>query len=721
MIDIKKAIETGIHHHRQGNLQLAQQQYQLVLQQTPDQPDALHLLGVVALQTGNLEPAVDLFKKSIRKFKRNPDCHANLGIALLQQNRLEAAQKSMRRALKIDPNHVDALYNLGLVLTELKKPAPASSFFRKVISIAPNHLDAHINLGIGLMVQHDPAGAEKHFQKALEISPGDPRTHNNLGNLKKELGDPEQALICFQEALRLNPDDPQIHYNIAVVLADQGKLDEAISSFRLALSLAPDAADIQNNLGNALLMNKEYNEAIKVYKTLVANAPDFPEGHLGLATCLCYIGNIEEGVSHYRQASKAGIELAHVGSISNLSYLTGTTPQELLDRHREWDQNYANTTKRAKYSPPGNERSPERKIRLGYVSADLRRHPVGYFLLPVVKNHNQAEFEVFCYSNSESEDDLSSEFQDQCDQWRPISGIEDDEVYERIVDDQIDILVDLSGFTGGNRRFVLARKPAPIQTAWIGYTSTTGMTAIDYFLSDRWGSPPENDPFFSETIVRLPDGWLCYEPPGYAPPVAPLPALTQGYITFGSFNDVKKLRPETIKLWAEVLNQVPQSRLIVKTGLLGYPDVHNYVKEMFDAVGLDQSRVELRGPSPHQDLLACYNEIDIALDTAPYSGGLTTLEALWMGVPVVTLAGQTFASRHGVSHLSNVGLEDWITDTEDAFVKCAVDRAGKIDALAELRLQLREQMAQSPVCDASRFTKNLEAAYRKMWITYCGA
>jgi predicted O-linked N-acetylglucosamine transferase (SPINDLY family) len=349
---------------------------------------------------------------------------------------------------------------------------------------------------------------------------------------------------------------------------------------------------------------------------------------------------------------------------------------------------------------------------VGFVSPDLGRHPVGYLLVRVLENLG---LETICYSDRVAQDDMTCRLQAAATQWRDVLGLSDERLAEQIRADAVDILFDLAGHTAHNRLLALARKPAPIQITWLGYVGTTGLAAMDYILADRYEIPPESEVYYREKVLRLPDGYVCFDAPEEAPPVGPLPAMAQGGVTFGCFNNLAKITPQAMRVWAEILRRVPQSRLVLKYRGLEGEGFRRELLERLAAERIDAARVELLGRSPRRELLADYNRIDLALDPFPYSGGLTTCEALWMGVPVVTCPGETFASRHALSHLSNAGLTETIAHDLDEYVELAVALAGDLPRLAGLRAGLRQRMAASPLCDAERFVDNLASLLQDVW------
>jgi protein O-GlcNAc transferase len=505
-----------------------------------------------------------------------------------------------------------------------------------------------------------------------------------LGNALKALGRLDEAAASYRKAIATKPNNAEAYNNLGNLLEDMNKLSDAITCYQKTLILIPDHVDALNNLGSVFRNQGKFEQAVDCYKKALELKPDYSEVYSNL--------------------------------LFTLQYDPSQDMASLLEAHRNWGRlSGASGARKVSHT---NNRAPERKLRVGYVSADFGRHPVGYFLLPVLASHNRSRFEVFCYSDRCIEDDLTCRLRDASDSWRTVFGISHSALDEMIRADGIDILVDLAGHTGHNRLLTFARKPAPVQVTWAGYVGTTGLSAIDYIISD-WRETPEGaDQWYVEKIERLPDGYVCYDPPDYAPAVSSLPAKENGFVTFGSFNNLPKVNPGVIALWSKLLQQLPGSRLLMLTKQLGDTETRGRYRKMFAELGV-ADRVEFCGALPHRDLLAKYGAVDIALDTFPYSGGLTTLESLWMGVPVVTLGGVRFASRHSVSHLTTAGVPELITEGAEEYLSVAISLAQDLKRLEDLRMGLRQRVAESPLCDGQRFTLNLEAAYRKMWGEWC--
>jgi predicted O-linked N-acetylglucosamine transferase (SPINDLY family) len=431
-------------------------------------------------------------------------------------------------------------------------------------------------------------------------------------------------------------------------------------------------------------------------------------------------GRGDEALVWYRKALELDPTRAdlHSNLLYTLNYLPGFSQQAMFSEHRAWAERFADPLTRLA-APHERDRRPNRKLRLGYVSAHFRRHAVNDFTEPVLLAHDHEKFEVYCYSDVASPDAVTARLEVAADVWRPVVGLSDEQVAEQIRNDRIDILVDLAGHIGGNRLLVFARKPAPIQVSYIGYQNTTGMLAMDYRLTDELADPPGlTDSYYTERLVRLPRAFFCYQPPQEAPRIAALPAASAGHVTFGSFNSFRKVTPPVIDAWFQILATVEDSRLLVLAAQGGY--VERHIHELARARAIDPARIELHDRKAMREYLDLVAQADIALDPFPFTGHTTTCDSIWMGVPVVMLEGETYASRFGGSVLENVGLGDLITASVEEYVDRACALASDRRRLTELRANLRSTMAASPLLDFDGFTRNLEAAYRQMWNDWLG-
>jgi predicted O-linked N-acetylglucosamine transferase (SPINDLY family) len=410
----------------------------------------------------------------------------------------------------------------------------------------------------------------------------------------------------------------------------------------------------------------------------------------------------------------------HTRLLMAMQYAGDPTPTQLLETHREWDSDHA----RQFLPPESSKRSRSSKpLRLGFISQDFARHPIAFLASPAFQQLTKLKCPIVCYSDRPAEDEYTDRFRGTAEHWRKIADQTDEDVAKQIRQDEIDILVDLMGHTG-NRLLVFARKPAPVQVTWLGYVGTTGLTAMDYLLADRFHVRPGEEEYYTEKVLRMPNGYACYGPPEDAPQVGPLPALRNategvpyraGRVTFGCFNNPAKYAPSILDAWAEILRRLPGARLLLKYGGLGDPQMQQRLRGEFARRGVDAGRIVLEGWSPHRELLAAYNRVDLALDTQPYSGGLTTCEALWMGVPVITIPGKTFAGRHSVSHLTNAGYPQFIAADAAGYVELALYWANHLGELAAIRREMREKVSRSPLCDASQFAGDFLAVLRQAW------
>ena len=486
------------------------------------------------------------------------------------------------------------------------------------------------------------------------------------------------------------------------------------------LQVQPDLTEAHNNLGNVYHGLGMVSEAMDCYRRVLQQRPDYVEAHNNLGNAFRDLGQMDGAVACYQRALELKPDFAEVHSnlLLTLQYRFGVTLSELAVVHAEYNRLHAAPLRTAR-TQHVNDRDPHRRLRVGFVSADFGRHPVGYFLIRALENLDRGQCETVCYCDRMIKDDLTQRFQAVATTWRNVSGLSDRRLTEQIVEDRIDILFDLAGHTGHNRLLVFARKPAPLQVTWAGYVGTTGLEAMDYILADRHEIPPGAEGHYCEKVLRMPDGYVSYDPPSSAPSVVPLPALERGYVTFGSFNNRVKIDPQTVEVWAKVLGRVPHSRLILKYKGMSDKSLVTGLVEEFARYKIDPGRLECLGWSAHPALLSEYNRVDLALDPLPYNGGLTTCEALWMGVPVLTCPGETFASRHSLSHLSNVGLTDTIARTLDEYVELAVTLARDLPRLASLRAGLRHRMAASPLCDGKHFAASLMHVVRDAWREWC--
>ena len=610
------------------------------------------------------------------------DAQLDIAIEHHQAGRFQEAEQVYRNILRQDPNQRDALHLLGAVAHQTGRNAEAVHFIQQAIKID---------------------GSQAVF-------------HNSLGSVYQSLGHFAAAAACYQQSLSLDQNYPEGHNNLGMVLLDLGRHEEAATVLQRAVQLRPDYANAYNNLGISLKLLGRFAEATAAFRRGLQSRESFWEAHFQLGNILKDQGRVAEAIESYERVLEYEPHAVTTQNnlLCTLHYRDGITLEELAAAHARFDRVFGETY-RQRLQPHANDRNPDRPLRIGFVSPDLHSHPVGFFTVRMFEQLDREQVEATCYHNSLTNDPITARIRSAASSWRDVHGWSDDRLAEAIREDKIDILFDMTGHTRDSRLLVFARKPAPIQISWAGYVGTTGLRTMDYLLADGHEVPPEAEPHYCERVLRMPDGYVSYEPPACAPPVSPLPALEQGHVTFGSFNNQAKLGPQTVATWSRVLHRVPRSRLVLKYYAMSNPTVAGRLREMFASHGIEPDRVDFLGTTSHAEQLQQYRGIDIALDPFPYNGGLTTLEALWMGVPVVTCPGETFAGRHSLSHLSNVGLTTTIAGDLDDYVDLAASLAADLPALARLREGLRERMQSSPLCDGERFARNFERIMRGVW------
>jgi len=678
---IPEALAIALEHHQAGRLDLAAEIYRRIIAVEPDTAEAIHLLGV----------------------------------ASHQQGRHEAATEHIRRAIHLDPGQASFHNNLGEAYRALGQQAEAAACFRRAIELKPDYALAHYNLGSLLQEQGNVGEAIAAHQRAIGLNPGLPKAPYNRGLALQSRGKHDAAIACYQQAIAIRPDYVDAHINLGALWQRRGDLDRAIACYSRAAELKPDDAGTHNNLGTLYYEQGKVDEAVACYRRAIELRPSWSGPRNNLGVVWKDQGLLDEAVASFRQALDLNPDDAqtHSNLLDALQYRPEVTLAELAAAHAEYEQRHAAPL----YASPPQvlDRDPRRPLRLGFVSADLGRHPVGYFLIRALENLDRRHFHVTCYSDRDMSDDMTGRFRAVAATWRDSSGVPDEQLARQIREDRIDILFDLAGHTAHSRLLVFARKPAPVAITWLGYVGTTGLRTIDYLLADRHEVPVESESYYCERVLRLPEGYVCYDPPAHSPPVGPLPALTATRFTLASFNNPAKITAEVVRVWSKILQRLPRSRLVLKYRRLNSRGTQSRLRELFGAQGISAERVELMGWSPQPELLSWYGQVDLALDTFPYSGGLTTCEALWMGVPVVTCPGETFASRHSLSHLTTVGLTETIARDLDEYVELAVALAEGLPRLAAIRAGLRQRVAASPLCDGPRFAADFSSILRQTW------
>jgi protein O-GlcNAc transferase len=666
-----------------GQLPTAIASFQEAVRLRTDYAEAHDNLGTALRLAGRFQEAEAAYREALELRANSPQAHLNLGMVLALQGRFPQAVASFQTALRHRPDFVEAYMKLGDVLKQEGRLDDAEAAYRSALRLRADLADPHHALGVLLTERGQFAAAQDSLQAALRLRPGFAGAHHYLGYLYQRMGRADEAEARYREAIRLGPVLPQFHNNLGLLLADRGRLTEAVASFKEALRLQPDFAGALNNLGK------------------------------------CYVdqGRPEDALVCYRQAAALDPEAQFIQSnmLHLLHYPASYDPDLTFAEHQRWGRQVEQSLAKPRpvFTAP---RDPQRRLRVGYVSGDFRDHVVGRYSEAVITAHDRSQFEVFCYPTVRDEDARTRRIQTAADHWYSLADLSDAEAVSRIIHDQIDLLVDLAGHTARNRLRVFARKPAPVLVSHYGYPDTTGLTAIDCRLTDPYCDPPgRTEHLHTEKVVRLPEAHWCYAPPP-THEVTPLPAQQAGDVTFASFSNEAKVTDWMIGLWARILGELPNSRLVVQTRAPGAEDER--IRAAFAQRGFGPARVTLVPRAKSDVYYQRYQQVDICLDTYPYTGNNTTADSLWMGVPVITLAGPTCLTRLGVSALVLAGLEDLVTETPEGYVKAAVDLAHDLPRLRELRAQLRDRV-QRTLGDVERFTRQLETAYREMWRAYC--
>ena len=642
---------------------------------------AAHFLG------GRMGDAALAFEKALSGRPDDPDALSGLALVRLRQGRLEEAADAFEEALRLRPIDAGSLVNLGNIEVRRKREAVAEVCYRRALEIAPDCVEAWNGLGNICQAYGRFLQAQQCYQKVLESDARHGSAANNLGNLYQKNGRLAAAEACYRRALSVCSQDPEVLSNLGQCLRSQGRLTEALAAIDSAFQQYPRCAEAHNHRGLILQDYGRIDEAIQAFNKAESLSPD------NAAFCSNRLFAMQ-----YDWRTTSG-DLLHEARKWWTRYGTGVTQQPLFEINPD----------------------PFRKLRIGFMSGDFRSHSVGFFLMQLFACYDRHQLEIHCYSEVENPDEIT----DRCRQlvlgWQRTVGMGAAAVSERIRADRIDILIDLAGHTANNRLDVFALAPAPIQMTWLGYPGTTGSPVIDYRITDGIADPPgESDNWHSERLIRLPTGFLCYSPPEEAPPVEESPVYENGHITFGSFNTLPKLNYWVIETWATLLHRIPESRLVIKCKQLADADTCQRLRDRFAKLGLPTHRIHLMSKVPStKEHLSVYHKVDIALDPFPYNGTTTTCEALWMGVPVVTLLGDRHSGRVGATILSGLKLKELIAEDRADYMTRAMMLATDRERLTHLRWTLRQRMMGSPLCDGSAFSQSFGGMLRKIWIDWC--
>jgi predicted O-linked N-acetylglucosamine transferase (SPINDLY family) len=701
----------------QGCLAEAAAHFREAARQVPDYAEAHYNLGNVLTKQQLRMEATTAYRQALVLRPAFWEASNNLGLALLALKRLGEARDVYREALARTPDRAVLHLNLGSVFLELLALPEARHHFEQALRLHPDFAEAHANLAAILQRLGRAEEARAHSQQAVRLRPADAEAHYKLGHLLASQGDPDGARASYEQALRLQPDYAEAHVNLGNLLHAQRQGAAAADHFRAALRLKPDLYEAEGNLGNALLEQGDIVAARSAYQRALHLRPDWASAHNGQGLAHGLEGELAAALAHFRESLRLQPDAADVRSnlLFYLCHDPRITAEQLYAEHCQWGVIHG----RAPSRNHDNDRTA-RRLRIGYVSADFRAHAAAPFIESFLIGHDRAQVDVFCYADVPRPDETTERLRAHAPHWRPVAGWSDQALVDQVRADSIDLLVDLSGHTRGNRLTAFALRPAPVQVTYLGYPHTTGLEAMDYRLTDAVLDPPGEPSWCTEAVIRLPEGVACFTPPTDAPPVGPLPAQRTGRFTFGCLHKLVKLNDDVLDVWCRVLRALPAARMLILRNTLREP-VQAQLLRRFTERGIDAQRLELRQavPQPRGGYLHHYGEIDFALDTSPWSGHTTACESLWMGVPLLTRYGGRQAGRMAASVLTAVELPEFIAGTRDEFVTRAVQWAQDRDRLARLRAELRERLRGSRLCDAARFARTLEAAYRQMWQRWC--
>jgi protein O-GlcNAc transferase len=698
--------------HSLGRWDDAAQAFRRVLAAEPDSADAHFALGVALQSQSQHQPAIAAFERAVQLREGFADALNNLGMSCQLTGRLAAALDAYRAALELRPDDAACLGNMGAVLREMGDIDRSVELLRKALGLEPARASHSINLAIALSQRRDFTAAESLLRDTLTREPQNAEAAFNLGNVLRRLGQASAALDQYNLAVAVRPTYADAWNNLGNLYKELGRFSCAIDAFEAAIRARPNDVVALNNLGCMLRTLGRTDDAEDALRRGLEIDARHAALHDNLGNVLKDAGELDEAIECYRRA--LAIEPSNAATHGNLAYALSFQSMEAAPIRAEcvrWNERFAAPLlPSAKMRSPGP--GPERRMRIGYVSADFRNHCQSLFTIPLLAHHDHAAFEVVCYSSVERPDEQTRRIERFADRWCDVRELDDAEVCAAIQEDQIDILVDLTMHMSNNRLLVFARKPAPVQISWLAYPGTTGMNAIDYRLSDPRLDPAGFDDHYTERTLRLPDSFWCYDPLTDEPQVGPLPAMARGYVTLGCLNNPCKLTDSTLRLWGAVMRALPTAELL----LLAPQGRHRRrLLQRLASHGIADYRVKFVGFRPRAEYLESYHDIDLGLDTFPYNGHTTSLDALWMGVPTVTRVGNTSVGRGGLSQLFQLDLLEFAAETDEAFISRATALAADLPRLAQLRRELRGRLERSALMNGARFARNMEAIYAHAW------
>ncbi|MDC3116730.1 tetratricopeptide repeat protein, partial [Alphaproteobacteria bacterium] len=724
--------------HKNGKLELAEKYYKLILKSKPNQPDANHNLGIIFLSNNKIDKALKLLKIALEANPKVEQYWSSYIETLINENYYDIAKENLSIGKKKGLSEKTFFYlsnALKQASASIKPPQSkinnlvsrfqkekydeAEILAKSITQNFPEHPLAWKALG-GIYLETSKFDqAYDCCNKYILLSPNDPEGYNNLAFVSQKLNNLDQAEVNYKKALGLRPNYFLALFSLGDVYKDLGKFDEAEKIYRKTISLNPKHAEVYNSLGYVQRKLGSFKDAEMSYKQAIRLKPDFFIAYNNLANSLFHLRKWKEAIESYKKAISLKPDYAEAHSNKNymLLFLNGLSENEIFDEHREFERQFSEL-KLNKFGNFPIEDNPYKKLKIGYVSPDFRSHSVAHFFEPLLQNHNPDTVETYCYYNNKIVDKITQRLMNFSNHWRSIYGLSDKKAVIMIKNDEIDILVDLAGHTGKNRLLIFAHKAAPIQITYLGYPGTTGLSAIDYRFTDIIADPVGiTDKYHSEKLIRLPNGFLCYKGDQKVNFNPSLPFNKNRRVTFGSFNNLNKITPEVITLWSKILHAIPQSNLILKSG-----SIDNNLQvcvDLFKKEKIDEKRIKIIGRIDNiHDHLKLYDMIDIGLDPFPYNGATTTCEALWMGVPVITLLGNSHVSRVSASILNRINLTSFIANNKKEYKNLAIKISKDIKYLENIRQNLRSRMLNSNLTNGLSFARDVEKSYQKIWSKY---
>lgn len=645
------------------------------------------------------------------------DEHFAKGNAMRREGRIDKAMEHYRQALNHSPSSPAILTNLGTLCRQEKRLGEARDYLEKALALDSNMIPARNSLALVYEDLGDLERASRHFAHAVEANASIPELHRNAGRVFFKMHHYDKAIASFKTALSFNPGDAESLQGLGLVFGEQREFYSSRDAFLSALRVSPDHPEIWFGLG---CLFREWNYADEARRCFLKAASLKQENVRALCNLgeLCQIqGEIDEADALYRQCLEIAPNepLVSGNFIYLMNFSSRFTRQEVFDAHKSWGDRFGISPN---ILPPPDRRSHTGRLRIGYLSPDFRNHPVSSFFEPLLRERTREEFEVFCYANVRIADDMTDHLREQADCWRDISVLNDRDGAALVRSDEIDILVDLAGHCRGNRLGLMSLRPAPVQFSYLGYPNTTGMPAIDYMITDPVADPPGAEQYFTERLLRLDRCFACYSPRANAPEPSASPFSENGHITFGSTHTLARLNNQVLDLWARVLHTVPDSRLLIARNSMSEAFIER-ASRRFESAGIQAERITFQKQLPKTGHLHLYDKIDITLDTFPWSGHTTACESLWMGVPIVTIMGDRHAGRMVASTLVAAGFPDFIAESPDHYLEIIRVLANDKEKLRHLRANLRTSLRTSPLCDAKRFTHQVEQVFRNVWRDHC--